>query len=92
MKTNIYPLLVQNRNVYRYDVRMYTSRLGSQERIVDLCKGDRDELVIYRYLEICSKCLVASFLEIFSAALEILITIILILRNSHPSDFSLIHF
>ncbi|VDN31426.1 unnamed protein product [Gongylonema pulchrum] len=44
VKTNIYPLEVENRIVYRYDVRIYVSRAGtSKERPVDLCKGERDD-------------------------------------------------
>lgn len=44
VKTNIYPLEVGNRIVYRYDVKMYGSRVDtSKEQITDLCKGDRDE-------------------------------------------------
>ncbi|KAL3985659.1 Piwi domain family protein [Acanthocheilonema viteae] len=44
IKTNVYPLEVVNRIVYRYDVRMYASRADtSKERTRDLCKGDRDD-------------------------------------------------
>ncbi|VDO45824.1 unnamed protein product [Onchocerca flexuosa] len=44
VKTNIYPLEVGNRIVYRYDVRIYASRADtSKERITDLCRGDNDE-------------------------------------------------
>ncbi|VDN45714.1 unnamed protein product [Gongylonema pulchrum] len=50
VKTNIYPLEVENRIVYRYDVRIYVSRAGtSKERPVDLCKGERDEYVLWRF-------------------------------------------
>lgn len=45
--TNVFPLEVENRVVYRYDVRMMASRRDtSKERVRDLCKGDRDELVL----------------------------------------------
>ncbi|VDN21696.1 unnamed protein product [Gongylonema pulchrum] len=52
IKTNVYPLEVESRMVYRYDVRMYTSRAGtSKERTRDLCQGDKDECsrMVYRY-------------------------------------------
>nr|AEF32756.1 CSR-1 [Ascaris suum] len=42
--TNVFPLEVENRVVYRYDVRMMASRRDtSKERVRDLCKGDRDD-------------------------------------------------
>ncbi|VDM49378.1 unnamed protein product [Toxocara canis] len=42
--TNVFPLEVENRVVYRYDVRMVASRRDtSKERVRDLCKGDRDD-------------------------------------------------
>ncbi|CAG9533854.1 unnamed protein product [Cercopithifilaria johnstoni] len=44
VRTNIYPLEVGNRTVYRYDVRMYANRADtSKEQTTDLCKGDRDD-------------------------------------------------
>ncbi|VDM97120.1 unnamed protein product [Thelazia callipaeda] len=46
VKTNVFPLEIESRVVYRYDVRMYASRVDtSQERTRDLCRGDRDEYV-----------------------------------------------
>uniref|UniRef100_A0A0N5AXQ1 DUF1336 domain-containing protein n=1 Tax=Syphacia muris TaxID=451379 RepID=A0A0N5AXQ1_9BILA len=42
--TNIFPLDVENRIVYRYDVHMFSNRRHtSKKRFRDLCKGDRDE-------------------------------------------------
>ncbi|VDK89144.1 unnamed protein product, partial [Onchocerca ochengi] len=44
VKTNIYPLEVGSRIVYRYDVRIYAIRADtSKERITDLCRGANDD-------------------------------------------------
>ncbi|VDK76322.1 unnamed protein product [Litomosoides sigmodontis] len=44
VKTNIYPLEIGNRIVYRYDVRMYASRTDtSKEWTTDLCRGEGDD-------------------------------------------------
>ncbi|MCP9264561.1 Worm-specific Argonaute WAGO-new2 [Dirofilaria immitis] len=44
IKTNIYPLEVGSRIVYRYDVRIYASRADtSKEQTTDLCRGDKDD-------------------------------------------------
>uniref|UniRef100_A0A915PLY5 Piwi domain-containing protein n=1 Tax=Setaria digitata TaxID=48799 RepID=A0A915PLY5_9BILA len=50
VKTNIYPLEVESRIVYRYDVRMYASRADtSKERTTDLCKGDKDDFCFVKF-------------------------------------------
>lgn len=62
VKTNIYPLEVESRIVYRYDVRMYASRADtSKERTTDLCKGDRDEYVEWFFGDIVFRISVGQF-------------------------------
>lgn len=37
--TNIFPLVVEDRLVYRYDVRVEAEPLATGGRIIDLCRG-----------------------------------------------------